>query len=148
MKLLAVAVVVIVFGGCSRVAKEKPAVNEIVGMWMMTKLDPSSYSYLASSGASVDESKKPTFEIRKDGSVSVSRLPLDIAAGKAITVDAIGKWHLLRPTSEDQGWTFHFILSEPKRGFHYDFRHDSRGLLLRGSFDPEDPGCIEFRRNP
>jgi hypothetical protein len=148
MRAVGIFLIVLVTSGCAPMLKEKPALVDVVGSWEMSKLNPSAFTYLANSGARVDEKKKPRFELLKDGTLSASRLPLDIAQGKAITVEASGTWRLIPPVSKSQGWTLALLLTEPKRGLNYDFHKDGRGLILRGSFDPEDPGSIEFRRTP
>lgn len=148
MRVVGLFLIALLGAGCSPTLKEEPALGDIVGLWEMSKLDASAFTYLANSGARVDETKKPRFELRRDGALSVSRIPLDIAQGKAITVEASGTWRLIPPAPGGQGWKLTLILTEPKRGVNFDFRKDRRGLILRGSFDPEDPGGIEFRRTP
>ena len=115
-------------------------------MWVMTRLDSSSEDYLAKSGASVDRKKTHNFHIRKDGTIRVTALPVDLAQGRAAIFDASGKWRLVAPASSGRRWQLLLLLDEPKRGLSYDFYKDEAGLFLRGHFDPEDLGVIEFRQ--
>ena len=148
MRALGIISLAAVVAGCAPSADGRPATDEIVGIWEMSKLDPSASAYLAQSGARVDEKRKPRFEVRQDGTLSVVQLPLDIAQGRAITVDASGTWRLMPSESHKGRWKLMFILNEPKRGLSYDVRKVGPAFVLRGSFDPEDPGGIEFRRHP
>ncbi len=148
MRPLAVICSAALLAGCAPSVDESPAIDQIVGAWEMSKLDASASAYLARSGARVDAKEKPRLEVRANGTLSVARLPLDIDKGRAITADATGKWQLLSPQSKNDRWKVMLILSEPKRGLSYDLRKEGSGFLLRGSFDPEDPGGIEFRRLP